>query len=93
MAICYIACIISLTIRREIMPDGDTVKRLPSVVVPEAFYELLRLCAFKRKVSLSEVVRQLLKESPALLELAKQEGIDIETLAVPAWGGSRDREE
>jgi hypothetical protein len=41
-------------------------------------------------VSISEAVRQLLQESPRLVECAKKKGIDLEvSMKVSAWGGQR----
>jgi hypothetical protein len=67
----------------------DQLKQLPPVRVPEPFYELIRLYAFRNKLSVSGAVRQLVKESPSFAALAQTEGLDLEEMAVHEWGGAR----
>jgi hypothetical protein len=67
----------------------EETKSLPPVVVPKPFFDLVRLYAFRNEISVSEAVRQLLKESPPLAALAQEQGVELSSLAVGSWGGNR----
>jgi hypothetical protein len=73
------------------MPENR--KSLPALNVPVAGYKLVRAFARQEDMSISEAVRQLLKESPRLVEFARQQGLDVGLLDVGSWGGSRDKDE
>lgn len=72
---------------------NDERKQLPATSVPVEGYKLIRAFARDADLSTSEAVRQLLKESPRLVEFASKEGWDLESLEVNAWGGSRKEAE
>jgi hypothetical protein len=73
------------------MPENR--KSLPALNVPTAGYQLIRKFARHEDMSISEALRQLLKESPRLVEFARSQGVDVDVLDVGAWGGSRDKDE
>jgi hypothetical protein len=63
-------------------------KKLPSLIVPPDGYTLMDNFARANRLSLSEAIRQLLQESPRLIDFAAQEGADLgEVLSVKSWGG------
>lgn len=66
-------------------------KHLPSIIVPKNGHELLKEFAKSVDLSLSEALRQLVKESPRLIEFARTKGYDIENLNVSEWGGDRKK--
>jgi hypothetical protein len=72
---------------------SDETVRLPAMIIPVGLHDLLRLYGYKRKLSVSATVRELLKNSPELIELAKQEGIDLGELTIGSWGGKRQSDE
>jgi hypothetical protein len=72
---------------------SDDTMRLPPLKIPNALHELLRIYAFKNKMSVSEAVRDLLKKSPGLIEIAKQEGVNLDDLVIGSWGGRRQVDE
>ena len=66
---------------------------LPSVQVPEALDKLIRdIAARDHGGTLSTAIRELLKESPRVKELATERGIPETAMAMGGWGGSRNRE-
>lgn len=67
----------------------DERKQLPAVSVPPEGYALIRSFARTADVSVSEAMRQLLRESPRLIEFAKQTDVNLDVLGVSVWGGSR----
>jgi hypothetical protein len=61
-------------------------KQLPPALVSVAGYKLVRAFARDADMSLSDAIRQLLKESPRLIEFARKQGVDVDVLDVNPWG-------
>jgi hypothetical protein len=68
-------------------------KKLPALVLPPEGYQLIRSFARKNDMSISEAIRQLLKESPRLIEHAQEIGVSLDMLTVNTWGGQRGKAE
>jgi hypothetical protein len=71
---------------------GEDRKKLPALIVPPAGYDLIDGFARANRLSKSEAVRQLLKESPRLVAYAQQHGVPLDVLGVSEWGGYRTRD-
>jgi hypothetical protein len=71
------------------MPDER--KRLPTLIVKPRGYRLIRAFARENDMSISEAIRQLLKESPRLVEFAEKSGVPLDELDVNTWGGQRSK--
>jgi hypothetical protein len=69
------------------MPEN--MKHLPTVLVPDQLYELIRLYAFQNKMSMGAGIRELLKNSPALMDLASEQAVDLSQAMISEWGGKR----
>jgi pyruvate/2-oxoglutarate dehydrogenase complex dihydrolipoamide acyltransferase (E2) component len=63
--------------------------RIPPVAVPDGLYELLRLYAFRKHLSLTGGVRALLVDSPSIQILAAEKGVDLSQVKINGWGGDR----
>lgn len=63
--------------------------KLPALSIPPEGYQLIRSFARANDTSISQAIRQLLRESPRLIIFAGQNNVDLSALDVGEWGGQR----
>ena len=68
-------------------------KQLPAALVGTAGYKLIRAFSRAEDMSISDAIRQLIKESPRLIEFAERQGIDVSVIDVNPWGRTADIDE